>query len=447
MTPNILLISLDTLRFDCLAAIGERRFLGPQADLVASPHLDRLAAGGALFSQAVSAAPFTTPSHASLFTGLWLSQHGAHHQYKTPIAADARTLAERCFAAGYRTAQSAGRADGEGVMFANAATGLGRGCETSMFAGRVDRATKKWLQKARGKPWFLFFHTFAAHWPYGTTGKACERLFADAWDSGDWSAVRELYVRNARGADAMVGELVDHLADLGELDRTIVVALSDHGEGLHRLAPLHGPIHGGREEVIRVPLVLHAPWAAPAGTRVDAQVRTVDILPTLFELAGLPPREEALPLAGWSLAPLIRGEAASEARPAFFTGHLNDDAFGEPLLSGVRTGRWKFIHDDCTDEKLKAFEDRLARNPGAALKADLRGRLLREMHAANEPVKLFDLEADPLESHNVAAEHPDVVAELSTLVKANLRSGSGAAIEGNEDAALEEQLRALGYLT
>lgn len=447
MTPNILLISLDTLRFDCLAAIGERRFLGPQADLVASPHLDRLAAGSALFTQAVSAAPFTTPSHASLFTGLWLSQHGAHHQYKTPIAADARTLAERCAAAGYRTAQSAGRADGEGVMFANAATGLGRGCETSMFAGRVDRATKKWLQKSKGRSWFLFFHTFAAHWPYGTTGKACERLFADAWDSGDWSAVRELYVRNARGADAMVGELVDHLAELGELDRTVIVALSDHGEGLHRLAPLHGPIHGGREEVIRVPLVLHAPWAVPAATRVDTQVRTVDILPTLIELAGLPPREEVLPLAGTSLVPLVRGESENAVRPAFFTGHLNDDALGEPLLSGVRTGRWKFIRDNCTDEKLKAFEERLARNPGAALKADLRGRLLREMHAANEPVKLFDLEADPLESRNVAAEHPDVVAELSVLVAANLRSGAATAIEGDEDAALEEQLRALGYLT
>ena len=114
-------------------------------------------------------------------------------------------------------------------MFANAATSLGRGCETSMFEGCVDRATKKWLPKSKGRPWFHFFHTFAAHWPYGTTGKACERLFADALDSGDWSAVRERYVRNARGADAMVGELVDHLSVLGELDRTIIVALSSHG--------------------------------------------------------------------------------------------------------------------------------------------------------------------------------------------------------------------------
>lgn len=447
MTPNILLISLDTLRFDCLKAIGERRFLGAEADLVASPQLDHLAAGGALFTSAVSAAPFTTPSHSSLFTGLWVSQHGAHHQYRTPIAASAQTLAERCAAAGYRTAQSAGRADGEGVMFANAATGLGRGCETSIYAGRVDRAVKKWLSKSRGTPWYLFFHTFAAHWPYGTTGKACERLFADAWESGDWRAVRELYVRNARSADAMVGELLDHLADLGELDRTIVVALSDHGEGLHRLAPLHGPIHGGREEVIRVPLVLRAPWVVSAGTRVDTQVRTVDVLPTIVELAGLSVGEEALPLAGASVMPLVRGELEAAVRPAFFAGHLNDDSLGEPLLSGVRMGRWKFILDDCNDEKLRAFEDRLAKNPGAALKADLRARLLREMHAAHEPVKLFDLEADPLEVTNVAADHPELVAELSALVRANVRASAGASVEGDEDAALEEQLRALGYLT
>lgn len=447
MTPNILLISLDTLRFDCVAAIGERRYLGPEAALVQSPHLDRLAASGALFTHAVSAAPFTTPSHASLFTGLWLAQHGAHHQYRTPIAAAARTLAERCQAAGYRTAQSAGRADGEGVMFASAVTGLARGCATSMFAGRVDRATRKWLQKSRGAPWFLFFHTFAAHWPYGTTGQACERLFADAWDRDDWSAVRELYVRNARTADAMVGELVDVLADLGELDRTIVVALADHGEGLHRHAPLHGPIHGGREEVIRVPLVIRAPWAMPAGTRVDAQVRTVDVLPTLIELASLPGGAEALPLAGASLGPLVRGESGAGSRPAFFAGHLNDDPLAEPLLSGVRTERWKFICDDCTDEKLRQFEDRLARNPGAALKADLRGRLLREMHAAAEPVKLYDLAADPFERVNVAATHPDVVAELGALVRSNGRGNEPPAAEGEEDAALEEQLRALGYLT
>src|SRR4051794_16772380 len=111
MQPNVLLISLDTLRFDCVAALGERRFLGDLAGLVSSPRIDALARSGAIFTNTVSAAPFTTPSHASLFTGLWLPQHGAHHQYKTPIAAGARTLAERLRDNGYKTAQSAGRAD------------------------------------------------------------------------------------------------------------------------------------------------------------------------------------------------------------------------------------------------------------------------------------------------------------------------------------------------
>src|SRR5262249_37519015 len=119
MNPNVLLISLDTLRFDCVRAVGERRFLGALTDAVASPAIDALAAAGAVFPPAVSAAPFTTPSHASLFTGLGLPQHGAHHQYRTPIAMEARTLAERLAAAGYRTAMSAGRDGGEGVMFAS----------------------------------------------------------------------------------------------------------------------------------------------------------------------------------------------------------------------------------------------------------------------------------------------------------------------------------------
>jgi arylsulfatase A-like enzyme len=446
MQPNVLLISLDTLRFDCVAALGERRFLGDLAGLVSSPRVDALARSGAAFTNAVSAAPFTTPSHASLFTGLWLPQHGAHHQYKTPIATGARTLAERLKDAGYRTAQSAGRADGEGVMFASDVTGLRRGFETSMFAGTVDRATRKWLKKSRGNPWHLFFHTFEAHWPYGVKPKEVERLFAAAWDSGDWTAVRRLYVENARRADTMVGELVDALADLGELERTVVVVLSDHGEGLSRLAPLHGPINGGREEVIRVPLVVYAPWAIAAGARVDAQVRTVDVLPTILDLAGIGPRDEAIPLAGSSLRPLVEGRPEAE-RPAFFAGHLNDDPLDAPLLSGVRTKKWKLIVDDCTDEKLAEFERRLAKQAGAALKADLRGRLLREMHAAAEPVKLFDLEADPLETRNVAFEHPDVAASLQAQVRKFLGSSSTSEVEGDEDAMLEEQLRALGYLT
>ena len=232
MKPNVLVISLDTLRFDCVRALGESRFLGPLADSVSSPNLDRLAAAGAIFTNAVSAAPFTTPSHASLFTGLWLPQHGAHHQYRTPIAAEARTLAERLRDAGYRTAMSAGREGGEGVMFASDVTGLRRGYETSMFAGTVDRATRRWLKKARGSSWHLFFHTFAAHWPYGRKPKDVEHLFARAWEHDDWSDVRALYVENAPLADRMVGEILDLLDDLGELERTIVVALSDHGEGL-----------------------------------------------------------------------------------------------------------------------------------------------------------------------------------------------------------------------
>lgn len=447
MTPNVLLISLDTLRFDCVRALGEPRFLGDLAANVSSPRLDALANAGAIFTNAVSAAPFTTPSHASLFTGLWLPQHGAHHQYRTPVAADARTLAERLRARGYKTAQSAGREGGEGVMFANDATGLARGYDTRIFAGEVDRATRKWLKKARGGPWHMFFHTFAAHWPYGRKPKDVERLFADAWERGDWTEVRRLYVENAKSADRMVGELVDALADLGELERTVIVALSDHGEGLHHAAPLHGPINGGREEVIRVPLVVYAPWAVRAGTRVESQVRTVDVLPTILELCEIAPERETIPLAGASLGPVLRGEPDAADRTAFFAGHLNDDPLDAPLLSGVRTPEYKLILDDCTDEKLALFEARLARNAGAALKADLRGRLLREMHEAREPVKLYDLAADPLETRNVAAERPDVVADLRARVDRFLGGAGAGELAGDEDAELEEQLRALGYLT
>lgn len=445
--PNVLLVSLDTLRFDCVGAVAEHRFLGDLAAQVATPHLNALARAGAVFTNAVSAAPFTTPSHASLFTGLWLPQHGAHHQYKTPIAASARTLAERLVGAGYRTAQSAGRAQGEGVMFASDSTGLKRGYQTSIYAGSVDRATRKWLQKAKGRPWHLFFHTFAAHWPYGRTSEECEAMFAAAWESDDWSAVRRMYVDNARSADEIVGELVACLAEVGELDRTLIVLLADHGEGLHHLAPLHGPINGGREEVIRVPLVIVAPWVVAPGTRVDEQVRTVDLLPTILDVVGIGPEPDMLPLAGESLLPVLRGEAPVGERYAFFAGHLNDDPSDSPLLAGVRTGAWKFIIDECTEEKVELFDRRLAKQGQAALKADLRGRLLHEMFERSEPIKLFDLLADPLETRNVVADHPELVETLRSQVERWRASSSQSSDDGGDDAELEEQLRALGYLT
>jgi arylsulfatase A-like enzyme len=311
MRPNVLLVSLDTLRFDCVGALREPRFLGDLAAHVRTPRIDAFAADHVVFTQAVSAAPFTTPSHASLFTGLWPTQHRAHHQYRTPIAAEARTLAERLSAAGYRTAQSAGRAAGEGVMFASEVNGLKRGYDTSIYSGTFDRATRKWLagglfENLRRRPWFLFFHTFAAHWPYGRELADVEAMFDRAFETDEWDEVRRLYVRNASACDAIVGELLDYLEATGELERTIVVILSDHGEGLNRLSPLHGPIHGGREEVIRVPMIVRAPGASPSGARVNDQVRTVDVLPTVLDLAQIDAVGEAAPLAGASFARGLR---------------------------------------------------------------------------------------------------------------------------------------------
>lgn len=389
MRPNFLLISLDTLRFDCVKAAEERRFLGEFFSQVSSPNIDRLAANGVLFTQAVSASPFTTPSHASIFTGLCVADHAAFHHYKTAIAKPAHTIAERLASSGYLTAMSAGHDEGRGVMFASKEIGLGRGFQTQFFSGSVDDSTRGWLRAARGKPWFLFFHTFAAHWPYGLTGPEADSMIEQAGESGDWARARRVYVENAPTAGAMAGELVSLLEELGEIERTAIIVLSDHGEGLNPLSPLHGPINGGREEVIRVPLVISAPWLARRGARVEKQVRTVDLLPTILDLAGVKSGREALPLAGESLRPFLEGKDDPSVRLAFFTGHLNSDSLNEPLLAGVRTGRWKLIIDACSDEKLHQYEGRLAKKAGVGPKARLRWRILREMHRRHEPVKLI----------------------------------------------------------
>jgi len=448
---NLLLISLDTLRFDCISAEEDKRLLGPLAELVSTPNIDSLARNGVRLSQAISSAPFTTPSHAAIFTGLYWTKHRVIHQYKTPLSARAYTLAERLRDAGFATGQNAGKDKNIGVMFESEAVGLRRGFEFSAFSSSLERKTRRWIKKNKNRRWFLFFHTFNVHWPYGKRIKTIDRLVNEAWQTGDWTEVRRVYIENANRVDELIGELLDFLTEIGEIDDTLIVLLSDHGEGLNSLSPMHGPINGGREDIIRVPLIFSCPGRLPQGKVIHDQVRAVDILPTVIEMLGLSVNPSSMfeAVAGESLLPLLLGAEPQKEHPAYFCGHLNADDFDRPLMKGLRANGWKLIINDCSAETIKKRERELRENARKSMKADLRLEILRDLLRPEAAVQLYNLKEDPSESANLAASCGEVVNEMTGLIKLFLQSEThnimpGSDLEGEE--RLKEQLRDLGYI-
>jgi arylsulfatase A-like enzyme len=431
--PNLLLVVIDTLRADRLSSYGYARNTSPQ--------LDRVAAEGVRFDSSYAAASTTLPSHASLFTGEAPIRHGAVKN-GIRLSADADTLAERLRAAGFQTAaivssfvldRRFGLDQGfdhyeddftkEGSSYRS---DTWRGFHTGGAFDRranltTDRAIR-WLDERRdpARPFFLFVHYFDPHDPYDPPEPWKSRFarpagarpsLADALVKRD---VLDRYDGEIAFTDDEVGRLLAHVAALGLEDSTLVVVTSDHGEGLGQ----HGVIGhtvNVHEEAVRVPLLLRWPGRLAAGSVVAEPVESVDVLPTLLELMGLPPGDTG---RGRSLAgALLRGESLDAEHPVVTHRRPFDPAvvqenlrvFGEQF--GLRRGRWKWIEGDRDGTRL-----------------------------------LYDLTADPLEQRDRAAEEPARAEAMSGEV-ATFRSRyqREAPLDTEVDADDAERLRALGY--
>ena len=324
--PNVLILSIDTLRADRLGCYGHARGT--------SPNLDALAARGVLFERAYSSAPWTLPSYASLFTGLSPADHRAGvvteredrfgtdelAQRKTTelLRPDVRTLAEAAREAGWWTAG----------FYCNPYIGAGAGVDRGFdrweryqhgAKAGVERA-QAWIAAHGARPWLVFLHLIDPHMPYAPPAPF-DRQFAGVSvdDLADWpptlSALRggadeatrklcsDLYDGEVAYADAQLGRLLEALRLSGELDNTIVVLHSDHGEEFWEHGGCdHG--HAMHEELLRVPFVLSWPGRVEP-RRVSARVRTLDLYPTLSELLGWGPPHELS--EGASLVPLFGG--------------------------------------------------------------------------------------------------------------------------------------------
>jgi choline-sulfatase len=438
--PNVVLVTIDTLRADRLGAYGGRD--------VPTPHVDRLAREGLLFENAVCPMPMTRPSHFSIMTSRYPRQHGVVNN-AIALPAEAVTLPEVLRQAGYRTGAFVG------VRLMAAPSGAAQGFDTfvapaeenAWAADRVVPGALHWLALQDGRPFFLWLHLFDPHMPYAPPPAfrpAPAAEWPDAPSEISWpgllsmadaaqgvlsTAVLDrglaLYAGEVAFTDHWLGILLAALQQRGVLERTVVAFTADHGECFdHGIYFEHSDcLYDG---AVKVPLIVRYPPAVAAGRRDGRLVENLDIAPTLLRLAGVPiptefrgtdrlgtvPASEA---AGFLERPLYQPEVAAN-RPqrnahirTLGGRRLRPVAPGEERV-GLRTAEWKFIQDGSAEE-------------------------------------LYDLRADPTESRNLAGERSDVAGRL----RARLRAWKAAhplrlADESKVNPALRETLRALGYV-
>ena len=337
--PNVVLVSVDTLRADALGSYG-----GP----VATPAFDGLARDGVLFDQAIAPASQTAPSHATLFTGLEVLHHGSLRN-GVPLDGAVETLAEILGGAGYATAAFVssfvlddrfGWARGFDVYESEfprrgetlrQRRGLWAKFEFEGFdrpAVETNARALPWLVSAP-EPFFLFVHYFDPHAHYAgppelaarVPGAFAQRAAADrieglravlpGIDRAQLEHVLRSYQAEVLVVDRALGALLAALDERGLRDRTLVVVASDHGEGLGQHGTLdHAP--NVYEEQVRVPLLLRWPEELTPGLRIGEAVGLVDVAPTIAELAGVKFSGEP---DGRSLAAALEVGAVRDSRP------------------------------------------------------------------------------------------------------------------------------------
>ncbi|MDQ2980124.1 MAG: sulfatase, partial [Acidobacteriota bacterium] len=272
----VVLISIDTLRADHLPAYGYRG--------LETPNLDRLAADALVFENALAHVPLTLPSHVSLFTGLLPFANGVRDNQGYVLSKAHTTLATYLRGKGYATGAAisafalshvTGVSEGfdfyeDGVESRRSGQALGQ-VQRSGF--QTERLLEDWIGKLRdGQPFFGFLHLYEPHSPYEPPEPFKSRYASHPYDG------------EIATADSIVGKFLDFLKSRKLYDRSLIVLLSDHGEGLGD----HGEDEHGifiYREAIHVPLFLKLPGRSP-GRRIAGAVGLVDVFPTVTSVLG-----------------------------------------------------------------------------------------------------------------------------------------------------------------
>ncbi|MGB5219489.1 MAG: sulfatase, partial [Polyangiales bacterium] len=330
--PNVVVITIDTLRADRLGCYGFEQ--------ARTPRIDALAAEGVRVDRAMAAVPITLPSHTTIFTGLNPPAHGVRDNGLYKVPDEAETLAERLKAEGYRTQAFVSAwvlhhrfnldqgFDGYEDVLADEG-------DPEMFRvpERSGKATMdsvlNWLDTAaypsKESPFFLWVHLFDPHQPYAPPEE-------------DAKASPTLYDGEIASVDRQIGRFIDKLRDKNVLDDTILVLTSDHGESLGE----HGEATHALfiyESTIRVPLIVRYPHGLPGGKVYDGAVAGVDLMPTILGLLGLKPNDTQ----GVDLSKALAGNAEPPARSPYSESVHPELEFGMAPLHGLRSEQWTYI--------------------------------------------------------------------------------------------------------
>jgi arylsulfatase A-like enzyme/Tfp pilus assembly protein PilF len=396
--PNVILITIDTVRADHLGCYGAKN--------IQTPTLDSLGHDGVVFGRAISQVPLTWPAHAAILTGLYPFQNGVQDFTGQPLDARFRSVAQAFKAHGYAT----GAVVSSFVL--DRSWGLARGFDfyddtfaREAFANRdpglverragesVDHALA-WLKKTPRRPFFFWLHLYDPHSPY------------DPPEPYHSQYEGHLYDGEIAYADHELGRLIAWLKQNRLYDRCLIVFLSDHGESLGE----HGEHEHGffvYNATVHVPLIVKP----PAGSgfrpgRVSRLVETVAVAPTLTSMAGIHDAMEAQIQSHALLDPGSQreGEAYSETFYPF-------SSFGWNPLHALETSRYHYIN-------------------------------------APEP-ELYDVVADPEEKNNLATQQTATVAVLKDKLKMlQQKRPYAAAADSNSGLSADaiDKLRALGYV-
>jgi arylsulfatase A-like enzyme/predicted Zn-dependent protease len=387
----IIVISVDTLRADHLPAYGYTK--------VKTPAIDALAADSTVFERAYSHAPQTLPAHASLLSGQLPFETGVRDNVGFSVKPDVRMLPQMLRERGFTTG---------GVVSAyvlRKETGISQGFDffdgemppsspelsigqVQRDGGQSEQIAEHWLDSIGTARAFLFLHLYEPHKPYAPP----ERFSAFAPYDGEIAYT-----------DEIVGRLLKYLKTHQLYDRSTIILLSDHGEGLGD----HGEQEHGLfvyDEAIHVPLIIKQESNAGAGRRIADLVQHIDLVPTILDLVKAP---GAANLRGRSLKPILEGTAKLTPATIYSEALYARYHFGWSELTALTDERYRYI------------------------------KAPRE--------ELYDLAHDPHERTNIAEERPQPRQALRSALD---RVAGGATIQSPSTISAEarERLQALGYV-
>jgi arylsulfatase A-like enzyme len=456
--PNILLIVVDTLRSDFISAYG---FPHP-----ITPNIDALAHEGVVYENAISPSPWTTPSHASLFTGQYPSRNGVDGR-NILLDPASKTLAAELSRSGFQTAGFINN------VYIRRQTGLGRGfqqyeefwgrneCSSIMllvefmrekFNPREDtgametrKAMNDWLHHDwTGKhPFFLFVHLMEPHAPYGTPASKVQKFLPpgvtpqqaakvnqdpEIFISGqlkmtphDFEILTALYQNDINYVDSVIGGIIQDLRQRNLLDNTLVIFTSDHGEhfGDHGLMSHELSLY---DVLLHVPMIIRFPNGRNSGTRIKETVQTIDIFPSILHFLK---SESKLDLQGFSLLPDFferknhpyafseyNNLRAADKMERRFPNLPSSPPWRKKVLKSVRSADWKFIW------------------------------------ATDGTRELYSIQNDPYEKLNLAPSNPEEVKKMQGILGKWSTSFKPSSFYKNEEISREalDELRSLGYV-